>query len=95
MFSVQVLTLSLDWHHLKLPLYPLCIGEIVGIAVASFFAVLFLILLIVSIVYAVHLYNKKEVNLKVNTEVSLNYLISIYICASWCKGRLLLYPIAQ
>jgi len=51
------------------------VGAIVGIAVGIVVAVIFLILLIVIIVYVVRLYNKKEVNLKVDTKVSLNYFV--------------------
>ena len=72
------LLLDCVWHHLKLPLYPLYLDEIVGIAVASFFAVLLLIVLIPLIVYAVCLYNKDVINLKVD-KVNLIYFVSMYM----------------
>ena len=68
MVSVQVFT-DCVLHCPILPLYPLYIGEIVVIAVAP--CVLLLIPLIVSIVCAVRLYNKKELNIKLKVKMKV------------------------
>ena len=88
MFSVQVFTLyitGLCTASPKTTLYPLYIGEIVGIAVTSSFAVLVLILLIVSIVYAVRLkvYKKRVLDFSVPEDTEVSLVTSVYFVSTY------------
>ena len=88
MFSVQVFTLYITGLCMASPkttLYPLYIGEIVGIAVTSSFAVLVLILLIVSIVYAVRLkvYKKRVLDFSVPEDTEVSLVTSVYFVSTY------------
>lgn len=86
MLSVKVITrLCVALH--ETTIVPLYVGEMAGIVVVSFFAVLFLILLSVSIVCAVYLYKKENGLYKLKKKVSSNCYVSI-TCVYSCYAFL-------